>query len=565
MAGNKKNHRKRRKKSWRTIVEGYIHRSLFANSSNSGKNQVSSQQQTNLGEANKLRRFQTKARTSCCHGSTTALEVLGSEQPLKGILKKSPTSSASSHSYSEVAVDVPDSMLGPRMESSQTRPAFLLNSPSKTVERRRDACDRQSADHCPTRSYEVLAQPNDKCIVGALNKRSQSFNGFDNVGDREHRRENEMDSKFHPCNDTYNQSYEALKNRLQKRYLVHKLRTVETCSFAGACSSSELLHCVEQDPDHHMSAEKCEFQEVTSSRQSTRPCLHSPTMLPAVRSSSPDDTYVELTAIQRRKHLQRYLKQQSVKTLGKIWPSQASTNSYYSSVSNIREVSVPPAPENVRMATDVRARRQNGYTLSSLSKSRNPVNVSLNCPCSDLLNYNDLVNETREFTQGDGSCFDCINNCFSLATNDSSDTLSHGAGSLTDSIHSNEDDTDSPSSVNNHTVEVSQVYATVARSNTKSTSSSYIYASVSWTAPSVSQGEDTGDLTSCVSPDNTQAPPIPPRQWGNVGLISSLARELSDLEYRPPLPSYEEILESRFQREQQGVATFVEFPLNQVH
>ncbi|GFR99981.1 hypothetical protein ElyMa_006387000 [Elysia marginata] len=138
MPGGRKHNKKRRKKNWRSMLEGCFNKNPFsAPSSNaredpqrvndklqSGKNSPKIPSDTEgIRQHSELQQQFDDSYTSS----------RSEDVPIRGILKKSQTtSSIGSGIYVEAAVDVPDALLHslrPKSEWSQVRPAYLLNQP----------------------------------------------------------------------------------------------------------------------------------------------------------------------------------------------------------------------------------------------------------------------------------------------------------------------------------------------------------------------------------------------------------------------------------------------------
>ena len=137
MAGGRKHNKKRRKKNWRTMLEGCFNKNPFSTAATDARNDAKEEVRDSTNNS--------RAQTPCSEaGGAVAGEELRQqiaeihpppsrteEVPIRGILKKSQTScSIGSGIYAEAAVDVPDALLHslrPESEWSQVRPAYLRN------------------------------------------------------------------------------------------------------------------------------------------------------------------------------------------------------------------------------------------------------------------------------------------------------------------------------------------------------------------------------------------------------------------------------------------------------
>ena len=140
MAGGRKHNKKRRKKNWRSVLEGCFNKNPFSTAPSGARESTPTDRENQQGSNNSPRTHPSSSHTEGAQARAEPPQqcdeappsIRSEDLPIRGILKKSQTTcSVGSGIYAEAAVDVPDALLHslrPESEWSQVRPAYLLNN-----------------------------------------------------------------------------------------------------------------------------------------------------------------------------------------------------------------------------------------------------------------------------------------------------------------------------------------------------------------------------------------------------------------------------------------------------
>ncbi|KAK7011804.1 serine/arginine repetitive matrix protein 2 [Biomphalaria glabrata] len=496
MAGGKKQQKKRKKKSWRAMLEGCFHRPSLGSSNK----QDDSPEHQSVPEIPQADAPQPDA--PACKPTQTlqdfedkiALLQNSERYRLRGILKKSPSiTSCSSPLYAEAGSEGPPG-------TSYSRPAFLSDGKTDYYHSQvEDPVERYVYD---TRQLKTITNGHSDgqsaftpysskidaygysggVVAGSYEKSKFVSGSRDKLHQSQQHQSSSSSKVFDPHYDTYNQTYEALKDRLYRRSHGQNRHSVDA-SHQYYSPRSFPPEDIYSKPHPRLSGVDHLEVPVSSSRQVPRG----------------DETYVQLHEIQYRKQQQKNLNGRPLSAPPASWHGQCILSSgtesreavdnktfdYSGTSGNRSSRNAVALPDNQLVVPPSR------YITSALPRSRDPIRKPMGsqyCPYP---------------VQPNGAPEDA---CRTTARADDHDR-----------------------------VEISHIYATVTRSGNETTTSSYIYASISWKG-----GPQAG-------PHHPQSvappPPIPPRQWADP--VASGCRGPAALHSRPPLPSYEQVIESR--------------------
>ncbi|KAH9520330.1 hypothetical protein Btru_060512 [Bulinus truncatus] len=502
MAGGKKQQKKRKKKSWRSILEGCFHRPTLGGNKLEESPEHQAPQETPQGETASLKPPQT---LQDFEEKITHLQ--NSERVrLRGILKKSPSiSSCSSPLYAEAANH-------DAAAHSGSRPALLLDcktdscgsAPEEPYERhvydtRRlktingNHSDGQSAftpysSRAEVHGYSggVVAGSYNKSKSGPSPKSSANYDLPESSGQPA-----ESGTRvFDPLYDTYNQSYEALKDRLYRRCHGQNRYSDSSSHYATSAHSQDKIY----------------------SKPPSGPSGHE-SLAAGARG---DETYVQLHEIQFRKQHQRN--------------------------HSVRPLSAPPASWH-------------GQYIMSACDSDNRI-----VPADDYSDYSEIP-DNHHHSKKALVCpgmpqVSPHSRYIASAVPRSRDPIRKPMGSqyCPYPVHPShlQDDHSSdhpPGPTDQDSLEISHIFTTVTRSGNETTTSSYIYASISWKG-----GHDPGPHPPVVS----SPPPVPPRHWAGPAHSAGMAPP-ARCHGRPPLPSYDEVIESRMRSGRDRPLSWSEF------
>lgn len=420
--------------------------------------------------------------------------------PLKGILKKSPTiSSCSSAIYAEAAVDAPEAT---SQEWCQERPAYLL---------------RNTTDHVLTvsGSNDVLTDKATQECVETQRHSSQHTDGgracyisADDISD------DISYDRYSTCYDTVDQSYESLRD--------HKAADFYSSSDVNARWSY---------PHYDL--------EDTYLRPLPTPPNHRRAPVNRKRTENPENNYIQVEEIQLRKKQQQQRPQQHLPQRPLSVPpisfytdyaeSTAVKNLSYQTLPSSKTPDVRLVPKTAYNLVDQMSESNMGssrYLASALPRSRDPIRKPMGshyCPYSCPVYQTVFVSEIGGIQTGNPS---------SGSRYDTSSGVGYDGRRHT---YSSEAD---------QTVEVSHIYATVTRSSSRASTSSYIYASFSWKASKDPDMSCLSGISPGVCSPDARSPPVPLKRFANAKQFAHFAH-FSHPAHRPPLPSYEEVIESR--------------------
>lgn len=535
MAGGRKT--QKRKRNWRAVLEGCFHRSPFGSGSAASKSPPVEKSKDTSAKKTKSKISSRSIKTSQSYDEALT-EAYGKKQPLRGILKKSPSISLSG---AGVSVDANDSHTETCQEWSQVRPAYLIHSAAKSTEAVRNNNEGSSYD-CPYDCTQKQQNNEPYCEKEkAYKKPCDSFSDIDGKGYSSSRlgtgaKEIVYDN-CRPINEEMSHSYEVLRDRL------HPFQDYDPSKHAPVISRKKVIHSVPNILPNRAVNDRWSFPQYDPEELYSRPLPSPPESRRASmiyqRNQSPEATYIPVQEIQKRKQQHQKLPQHSqhrpLSAPATAWQENcaltaAGNNSLYQPMPVNIESDLSVIPKIVYNLVDLRNLNpnfgSNRHLTNATSRSRDPIRKpmgSLYCPYSNSLYKAASVSHVDNYES-------------ERASSERRDRQRSSVNCEKGRAYSGLPD---------QTVEVSHIYATVTRSSTRASTSSYVYASISYKT-SIDQPIPSHLGRSCqLSPPDIPPPPVPPRMWSNGRQRGHYSSPASDESFRPPLPSYEEVIESR--------------------